>query len=156
MQAITAGTLTSILEPDAVISEGFQPGLMPKTFTDPEDPTFIQPEQMANIVAYLTGQETKGGPNFFLHLLGLLLLFNGLILGAMSWLSEPEKQEAAAVPASAAALPTPCRTCERSMHVGEPLTRCRSCGALHHSSCWSGGKECTACASPVSAGGSDA
>ena len=92
----------------------------------------------------------------FRHLLGLILLFNGLILGVMSWLSEPEKEKAAAVPAPAPALSTACPICEGSMHVGEPLTRCSSCGALHHSSCWTGGDGCTACASTVSAGGSDA
>ena len=146
----------SVLEPDAVLAEGYQAGLMPKTFTVKDDPTYINDAQLNALVAYLSGEEKKGGPYYFLHLLVLLLLFNGLILGAMSWLSEPQKEEAAAVPAPAAQLSTPCPICEGSMHVGEPLTRCQSCGALHHSACWTDGDGCTACASPVSAGGSDA
>ncbi len=64
----------SILDPDAVIAEGFPPGLMLKTFAQT-----LPPEELDQIVTYLSGEvslaERLSHPA--VHLGALILLFNG-------------------------------------------------------------------------------
>ncbi len=64
----------SILDPDAVVAEGFPPGLMLKTFADT-----VPPEELDQLVSYLSGEvplsEHLSHPG--LQLAGLILLFNG-------------------------------------------------------------------------------
>ena len=64
----------SILDPDAVVAEGFPPGLMLKTFADT-----VPPEELDQIVGYLSGEvslaERLSHPG--VHLVALILLFNG-------------------------------------------------------------------------------
>jgi disulfide bond formation protein DsbB len=64
----------SILDPDAVIAEGFMKGLMLKDFG-----TTLQPEELDQLVSYLSGEvslsERLAHPG--VHLLILILLFNG-------------------------------------------------------------------------------
>ncbi len=64
----------SILDPDAVVAEGFPPGLMLKDFADT-----VPPEELDQIVSYLSGEvplaERLSHPA--VHLAGLILLFNG-------------------------------------------------------------------------------
>ncbi len=64
----------SILDPDAVIAEGFPPGLMLKTFAET-----VAPEELDQIVSYLSGEvslaERLSHPA--VHLAALMLLFNG-------------------------------------------------------------------------------
>lgn len=63
----------SILDPDAVIAEGFPPGLMLKTFAET-----VPPEELDQIVNYLSGEvslaERLSHPG--VHLLALILIFN--------------------------------------------------------------------------------
>jgi mono/diheme cytochrome c family protein len=70
----------SILDPNAVIAEGFQPGLMLQTFADT-----LTPEELDQLVAYLSGEvplsERLNHPG--VHLLALILLFNGGVYAAM-------------------------------------------------------------------------
>ncbi len=64
----------SILDPDAVIAEGFPPGLMLKTFAET-----VSPDELDQIVTYLSGEvslaERLSHPA--VHLGALILLFNG-------------------------------------------------------------------------------
>ncbi len=64
----------SILDPDAVVAEGFPPGLMLKTFADT-----VPPEELDQLVSYLSGEvplaERLSHPA--VHLGALVLLFNG-------------------------------------------------------------------------------
>ncbi len=64
----------SILDPDAVVAEGFPPGLMLKTFAET-----VPPEELDQIVSYLSGEvslaERLSHPA--VHLAALMLLFNG-------------------------------------------------------------------------------
>ncbi len=64
----------SILDPDAVVAEGFPPGLMLKDFA-----ATVPPEELDQIVSYLSGEvslaERLSHPA--VHLAGLILLFNG-------------------------------------------------------------------------------
>ncbi len=64
----------SILDPDAVVAEGFPPGLMLKDFADT-----VPPEELDQIVSYLSGEvslaERLSHPA--VHLVALILLFNG-------------------------------------------------------------------------------
>ena len=64
----------SILDPDAVVAEGFPPGLMLKTFADT-----VPPEELDQLVSYLSGEvplsERLSHPAA--HLAALILLFNG-------------------------------------------------------------------------------
>jgi disulfide bond formation protein DsbB len=70
----------SILEPDAVIAEGFQPGLMLQDFGEK-----LTPDELDQIVGYLSGEvelaERLANPA--VHLLALILLFNLGITWAM-------------------------------------------------------------------------
>jgi disulfide bond formation protein DsbB len=69
----------SIIDPDAVIAEGFQKGLMLKDFG-----TTLGPEELDALVNYLSGEvalsERLAHPG--VHLLVLILLFNGGVLWA--------------------------------------------------------------------------
>jgi cytochrome c2 len=64
----------SILDPDAVVAEGFPPGLMLKTFGET-----VPPDELDQLVSYLAGEvplaERLSHPG--LHLAALILLFNG-------------------------------------------------------------------------------
>ena len=64
----------SIMDPDAVVAEGFPPGLMLKTFAET-----IPPEELDQLVSYLSGEvplsERLSHPG--LHLAALILVFNG-------------------------------------------------------------------------------
>jgi len=70
----------SIVEPNAVIAEGFQPGLMLQNFADT-----LAPEELDQMVSYLSGEvplrERLNHPG--VHLLVLMLLFNGGVYVAM-------------------------------------------------------------------------
>ncbi len=85
----------SILEPDAVIAEGFQPGLMLKDFGDK-----LTPEELDQIVGYLSGEvglaERLAHPA--VHLVGLILLFNLGVTWAMRWVQAPGRTAPAAGP----------------------------------------------------------
>jgi len=69
----------SIIDPDAVIAVGFQKGLMLKDFGET-----LRPEELDQLVAYLSGEvsltERLAHPG--VHLLFLILLFNGGVLWA--------------------------------------------------------------------------
>ena len=64
----------SIIDPDAVVAEGYPPGLMLKTFAET-----VPPEELDLIVSYLSGEvplsERLSHPG--LQLAALILLFNG-------------------------------------------------------------------------------
>jgi mono/diheme cytochrome c family protein len=64
----------SIVDPNAVIAEGFQPGLMLQTFADT-----LSTEELDQLVGYLSGEvgltERLAHPGF--HLLILMVVFNG-------------------------------------------------------------------------------
>ncbi len=64
----------SILDPDAVIAEGFPPGLMLKTFAET-----VPPEELDQLVSYLSGEVSLAErlSNPAVHLGALILLFNG-------------------------------------------------------------------------------
>ena len=63
----------SILEPDAVIAEGYQKGLMLSNFGET-----LSPEQLDQLVAYLSGEEGLAAQlnHPAIHLLALILIFN--------------------------------------------------------------------------------
>ncbi len=88
----------SIVDPNAVIAEGFQPGLMLQDFADQ-----LTPAELDQLVAYLSGEvglaERLAHPA--VHLLVLILLFNGGVTWAMRRLSS------AAAAAEVAAGPVP-------------------------------------------------
>ena len=69
----------SIVDPNAVIAEGFPPGLMLQDFADT-----LKPEELDQLVGYLSGQvslrERLDHPG--VHLLALILLFNGGVFAA--------------------------------------------------------------------------
>ncbi len=70
----TAQIRQSIMDPDAVIAEGFPPGLMLKDFAQT-----VPTEELDQIVSYLSGEvslaERLSHP--VVHLAALILLFNG-------------------------------------------------------------------------------
>ena len=70
----------SIVDPNAVIAEGFPPGLMLQDFADT-----LAPEELDQLVGYLSGEvplgERLNQPG--VHLLALILLFNGGVYVAM-------------------------------------------------------------------------
>ena len=69
----------SIVDPNAVIAEGFPPGLMLQNFADT-----LKPEELDQLVGYLSGEvslrERLDHPG--VHLLALILLFNGGVFAA--------------------------------------------------------------------------
>jgi hypothetical protein len=75
----------SILDPDAVIATGFQPGLMLQNFGET-----LTPEELDQLVAYLSNEvplrERLSHPG--VHLLALIVLFNGGVYGAMRWAAD--------------------------------------------------------------------
>ncbi len=81
----------SIVDPDAVIADGFQPGLMLRDFADT-----LTPEELGQLVRYLSGEvslrERLSHPA--VHLAVLILLFNGGVLWALQ--RAPSPREAAA------------------------------------------------------------
>ena len=85
----------SIVDPNAVIAEGFLPGLMLQDFADQ-----LTPEELDQLVAYLSGEvslsERLAHPA--VHLLVLILLFNGGVTWAMRVLSSSSSAAAAAEP----------------------------------------------------------
>ena len=70
----------SITDPNAVIAEGFQPGLMLQDFAET-----LGPGELDQLVGYLSGVvplgERLNHPG--VHLLALILLFNGGVYAAM-------------------------------------------------------------------------
>jgi disulfide bond formation protein DsbB len=78
----------SIIDPNAVIAEGFQPGLMLQNFADT-----LAPEELDQLVSYLSGEvslaERLSHPA--VHLAFLILLFNSGVYAAMR-LSPPPGQ----------------------------------------------------------------
>jgi disulfide bond formation protein DsbB len=86
----------SIVDPDAVIAPGFQPGLMLRNFAQT-----LTLEELDQLVRYLSGEvslaERLAHPA--LHLLALILLFNGGVFLVMRALPSPD---GAAVPGESA------------------------------------------------------
>jgi disulfide bond formation protein DsbB len=89
----------SITDPNAVIAEGFQPDLMLRDFAER-----LSPEELDQLVAYLSREvglsERLAHPA--VHLLGLILLFNGGVAWAMRRVSS-----AATAEASTGTMPSP-------------------------------------------------
>lgn len=88
----------SILDPDAVIAEGFMKGLMLKDFG-----TTLKPEELDQLVGYLSGKiglaERLAHPG--VHLLFLILLFNGGVAWASRAVASlPEASDASEVATS--------------------------------------------------------
>ena len=74
----------SIVDPDAVIAEGFFPGLMLQDFGEK-----LTPEELDQLVSYLSGEVSLGErlSHPAAHLAALILLFNGAVLLALRWAS---------------------------------------------------------------------
>jgi disulfide bond formation protein DsbB len=76
----------SVVEPDAVIADGFQAGLMLQDFAET-----LTPNELDQLVSYLSG-EVSLGERFShpaVHLAALILLFNGGVLWALQRAGSP-------------------------------------------------------------------
>jgi disulfide bond formation protein DsbB len=87
----------SIVDPNAVIAEGFQPGLMLADFGEK-----LTPEELDQLVSYLSGEvslaERLSHPA--VHLAALILLFNAGVYGAMRLAPSPDLATAPGEPVS--------------------------------------------------------
>jgi disulfide bond formation protein DsbB len=81
----------SIVDPNAVISEGFPPGLMLTDFAEK-----LTPEELNQLVSYLSGEVSLGErlSHPAVHLAFLILLFNGGLYGAMRMAPSPDQATA--------------------------------------------------------------
>ena len=78
----------SIIDPDAVIADGFLPGLMLKNFADE-----LTPEELDQLVGYLSGETSLGArlAHPGVRLAFLILLFNGGVLWALQRVASPRE-----------------------------------------------------------------
>ncbi len=76
----------SIIDPNAVIAEGFQAGLMLQNFAEA-----LTPEELDQLVSYLSGEVSLGErlSHPAVHLAFLILLFNAGVYAAMRMASSP-------------------------------------------------------------------
>ncbi len=85
----------SIVDPNAVIAEGFQPGLMLTVFAEQ-----LTPEELDQLVSYLSGEvslaERLSHPA--VHLAVLILLFNAGVYAAMRLAPSPDQATAPGEP----------------------------------------------------------